>query len=143
MEDGKITGYLLDGNKYEKKVASYLRWHGYSRVRITKTSGDYGVDILARKGLHKYAVQCKYYSKPVGLAAVQQVVAGMAYYDCDRALVVTNNTFTRQANELAENNNVTLLANVSPYWMFFYDIILRVCGIMALILLYMLLHNNF
>ena len=105
----------MNGQKYEKKVAGYLRRHGYHNVRITKTSGDYGVDIIARKGFHRYAVQCKYYSKPVGVGAVQQVVGGMAYYDCDRAIVVTNNRFTRQAGELAGMNDVTLIPNISGY----------------------------
>jgi len=57
-------------------------------------------------------VQCKFYSHPVGVSAVQQVVGGMAYYDCDRAMVITNNTFTRQAKELAERNDVELLDNI-------------------------------
>jgi restriction system protein len=70
------------------------------------------VDITARRRGHKYAVQCKFYSHPVGVSAVQQVVGGMAYYGCDRAMVITNNTFTRQAKELAERNDVELLDNI-------------------------------
>ena len=64
------------------------------------------MDITARRRGHKYAVQCKFYSHPVGVSAVQQVVGGMAYYDCDRAMVITNNTFTRQAKELARRFNL-------------------------------------
>ncbi len=100
----------MDGKKYERKVASYLKRRGFYAVKVTGESGDYGVDVLARKGLHKYAVQCKYYSRPVGVHAVQQVVGGMAYYGCDRALVVTNNSFTRQAVSLAQKNNVELIS---------------------------------
>ena len=84
-------------------------------MKVTRGSGDYGVDVLARKIGHRYAVQCKYYSRPVGVSAVQQVVAGMAYYECDRGLVVTNTTFTRQAKELAELNGIDLIGKVSPY----------------------------
>lgn len=102
----------MNGKDYEKRVAGYLRYHGFRNVRLTGRSSDYGVDIVASKRRHKYAVQCKFYSKPVGVAAVQQVVGGMAYYDCDRAIVVTNNTFTRQARELASRNDVDLLENI-------------------------------
>ena len=102
----------MNGKDYEKKVADYLRSHGYRHVRITGRSSDYGVDIVASRRRHRYAVQCKFYSKPVGVAAVQQVVGGMAYYNCDRAMVVTNNTFTRQARELASMNEVELLDNI-------------------------------
>ena len=102
----------MNGKDYERCAASYLRTHGYRRVKITGNSSDYGVDITARRRGHKYAVQCKFYSHPVGVSAVQQVVVGMAYYDCDRAMVITNNTFTRQAKELAERNDVELLDNI-------------------------------
>ena len=39
----------------------------------------------------------------------------MAYYECDRGLVVTNTTFTRQAKELADLNGIDLIGKVSPY----------------------------
>ncbi|MBO4636978.1 MAG: restriction endonuclease [Clostridiales bacterium] len=101
----------MDGQKYERRVASYLRDRGFRKVDVTKASGDYGVDITARKLGKRYAIQCKYYSRPVGVNAVQQVVGGKAYYECDRAMVVTNTTFTRQAKELAELNDVILIEN--------------------------------
>ena len=102
----------MNGKDYERYAASYLRTHGYRHVKITGNSSDYGVDITAKRRGHKYAVQCKFYSHPVGVSAVQQVVGGMAYYDCDRAMVITNNSFTRQAKELAERNDVELLDNI-------------------------------
>ena len=101
----------MDGKKYEKRVAGYLCDRGFHAVEVTKASGDYGVDITARKLGKRYAVQCKYYSRPVGVNAVQQVVGGKAYYECDRAMVVTNTTFTRQARELADLNDVILVQN--------------------------------
>lgn len=100
------------GTSYEYSVADYLRKNGYSDVEVTKASGDYGVDVTAYRSGIKYAVQCKYYSKPVGLDAVQEVVAGKAYYNCDCAMVVTNNTFTESAITLAKHNGVILLDNV-------------------------------
>ncbi len=103
----------MDGHDYEYKVAQYLRNHGYTGVEVTQASGDYGVDVTAYKGHSKYAVQCKYYSKPVGVGAIQEAVAGMAMYDCDKAMVVTNNTFTKAAQNLADKNNVILLDGVT------------------------------
>ncbi len=103
----------MDGKKYEQRVALYLRNHGFKKVSVTKASNDYGVDIICYKHRKKYAVQCKYYSKPVGVHAVQEVVGGMRYYDCDRGMVVTNNTYTRQAVELADRNDVILVDKLS------------------------------
>lgn len=102
----------MTGYDYEYVVASYLRKQGFTGVQVTKGSGDFGVDVIAQKGRQKFAVQCKLYSYPVGVDAVQQVVTGMAMYGCNRAMVVINNTFTKAAEKLAEANNVVLLPNV-------------------------------
>ena len=102
----------MDGYEYEHLVAKYLKGHGYTGVEVTKASGDFGVDVIARKGHHKYAVQCKYYKNPVGLSAIQQAVAGKSFYNCDTAMVVTNSTFTKAAIKLARANNVILLSGV-------------------------------
>ena len=104
----------IDGHRYEHIVANHLKKMGYNGVSVTKASGDYGVDVIASKGGRKYAVQCKYYSNPVGVEAIQQAVAGMAMYGCSNAMVVTNNTFTAQARTLASKNHVVLLENVKP-----------------------------
>lgn len=103
----------MDGHDYEYLIARYLKSHGYTGTKVTKGSGDFGVDVIAHKGSHKYAVQCKYYSSPVGVSAVQEAVAGKAYYGCDSAMVVTNSTFTKAARELARVNKVVLLEGIT------------------------------
>jgi len=102
----------MNGIDYERQCVDYLRSRGYRHVRRTGNSSDYGVDIVAVRRRRRYAVQCKFYSRPVGVAAVQQVVGGMAYYNCDKAIVITNNSFTRQARELAERNDVELIGHI-------------------------------
>lgn len=98
----------MSGEEFEEYVYEILKRIGYKHIRLTQKSGDYGVDILATyKGVH-YAFQCKYYSKPVGVSAVQQAYSGCEYYDYDEAVVVTNQTFTRQAHALAMRNGVIL-----------------------------------
>jgi len=103
----------MTGHDYEYLVARYLRNNGYTSVKVTKGSGDYGVDVVAHKRGKKYAVQCKHYTGPVGLSAVQEAVAGKAMYKCDSAMVVTNSTFTNAARDLAKANNVVLIENVN------------------------------
>lgn len=102
----------MTGHDYERVVAAYLRNKGYNRVEVTKGSGDYGVDVIAHKGKKKYAVQCKYYTSPVSLGAVQEVIAGKAMYGCNAAMVVTNSTFTEAAEKLAKQNGVKLISGV-------------------------------
>lgn len=101
----------ISGYDYERFVARYLNSCGYN-AKTTQRSGDYGVDIVATKGGNRYAVQCKYYSYPVGVEAVQQVVGGMAHYHCNKAMVITNSTFTEPAKTLAAENGVKLKASI-------------------------------
>lgn len=116
---GKVIGVAFvsgqwDGAAYEAYVARYLTKEGYRKVTQTGRSGDMGVDIVAKKHGISYAVQCKYYSRPVSGTAVQEAVAGMAMYDCQRAMVVTNSTLTKAAKELAEANDVIVLEGLAP-----------------------------
>ena len=93
---------------YESFAIRYLRSCGYSNVHSTRGNGG-GAAITATKGIYKYAVQCKYYSAPVGIEAVQQVIAGMVYCNCDKAVVISNNTFTEPAKKLAAKSGVKLI----------------------------------
>lgn len=98
----------MDGYQFEYQCAEILKRNGFSRVQVTQSSGDQGVDIIARKHRKKYGIQCKYYSYPVGNKAIQEAYAGANFYDCDKAMVMTNLTFTRAATELAEKLEVEL-----------------------------------
>lgn len=99
--------------EYEQYVGSLLTYKGYKNVQVTPKSGDYGADIICKdKKGNKYAVQCKMYSKPVGYKAVEEVLGAMHYYNCNRAIVVTNNTYTKQAVEAANKVGVILWKNI-------------------------------
>ncbi len=98
----------LSGREFEFLCASVLRENGFSNVKVTPGSGDYGVDIIAEKGGLSYAIQCKHYSKNVGVKAAQEACSGKQYYNCDKAMVLTNSYFTQQAINFASNTNVIL-----------------------------------
>lgn len=99
---------LSDGWQFENYTANLLKKLGYSNVKVTSGSGDFGVDVLASKSGVKYAIQCKLYSNPVGNKAVQEIVSGRIYYNCDKAVVITNNYFTSAAQKLANATGVEL-----------------------------------
>ncbi len=106
----------MTGQEYEERCARRLRRCGFDRVTLTGGSGDQGVDILARHKGERYAIQCKYYSRPVGNHAVQEAFAGARYYGCDHGVVLTNSTFTPAAVELADSTGVLLWPeNALPY----------------------------
>ena len=83
---------LLEGHEFEYYCADLLMKRGFQEVEVTRGSGDYGIDILAERDGVTYAIQCKCYSVPVGVKAVQEAYAGRDYYDCmvgaDRKSVV-------------------------------------------------------
>ena len=94
----------MDGHTFEYYCAELLRKNGYRNVEVTKASGDQGIDIIAYKNGVKYGIQCKCYSSNIGNKAVQEVFAGIKFYDCKVGIVMTNRYYTASAKELAAKN---------------------------------------
>ena len=55
------------------------------------------------------AIQCKHYSKKVDNGAIQEINTALSMYRAHHGVVITNNYFTKPAQELAEANGVTLI----------------------------------
>lgn len=104
----------MTGVEYESFCVKYLKSELYNDIETTQISGDQGVDIIAYKDGEKTAFQCKYYDSPVGNKAIQEVFAGSKYYDCERAIVITNSTFTKSARDLANKLGVELWEDIWP-----------------------------
>lgn len=129
----------MDGHQYEYQCAKMLRSKGFTKVSVTKGSGDQGIDVIAYSGGKKYGIQCKYYTSPVGNHAVQEAFAGAKFYNCDVAVVMTNNTFTPAARELAKKTGVLLWGNSkvsqssNSFWLTkFIGIFVCIVGILGL-----------
>lgn len=99
---------LLEGHDFEVYCAELLKRRGFQEVEVTKGSGDYGIDILAEKEGVTYAIQCKCYTAPVGVKAVQEAYAGRDYYDRMVGAVLTNQYFTQPAVEAAKKLKILL-----------------------------------
>jgi HJR/Mrr/RecB family endonuclease len=97
----------MDGHEFERFLVILFKRLGYKTSHIGGSGGDFGADLIIEKDGAKICVQAKNYGNAaVGNDAVQQVIAGAAYYDCEAALVVTNSTFTKAAKEQAAGSNV-------------------------------------
>jgi HJR/Mrr/RecB family endonuclease len=99
---------LLSPLDFERHVAEYYRRCGY-RVRLTKRSGDQGIDVIAEGRDARIGVQVKHYTDAIGNKAVQEVVAGLRFYGCTRGVVVTTSRFTPAAEALARANGIELI----------------------------------
>lgn len=98
----------FNGFEFEQFCTELLEINRYENVQNTQKSVDYGIDIIAEKDNIKYAIQCKRYEQKVGNDAIQEAMAGKEYYECNIAIVLTNSTFTRNAQRLARSTGVIL-----------------------------------
>ena len=98
----------MEGHEFEHFCADLLRRRGFKEVIVTKGSGDFGIDILAERDGISYGIQCKNYSAPIGVKAVQEVYAGRDYYDCMVGVVMSNQYFTGPAVEADKKLKIVL-----------------------------------
>lgn len=131
LRDAALKPELLNDlppRHFEELVANLLRKAGY-RVELTKASRDGGYDIVATRQLplipgggEKILVQCKRYSRPIGLSEIHQLIGVRVRSGATSAMLVTTSNFTRQAAEAAAQGNIHLVdgAQVSKwltqYW---------------------------
>lgn len=102
----------ITGVQFEEIVAVLFDYFGY-KTKLTKRSGDYGVDIFASFKDVRYCIQTKlYYNHNVGSSAIQEINTAKNYYMCDYAVVITNSKYTKQALDMAENLNVILINRI-------------------------------
>lgn len=99
----------MEGIEFEEYVAKLLKNEGYSKIEVTKGSGDFGVDVLCFLDDESYAIQVKRYEKHVSRTAVSDAISGKDFYECDRAMVITNSYFTKGAKEMAESLDCKLV----------------------------------
>ena len=98
----------MSGEDFERFLGELFKRRGF-KVSYTATSGDYGADLILKDGEDIIAVQAKRYSSTVGVKAVQEIIGAVKMYNATEAWVVTNSHFTRQAEKLADINDVYLI----------------------------------
>lgn len=98
----------FNGKEFESFCKLLYEKMGYE-VSTTKSSGDYGVDLILNKNGIQTIGQCKRYSDKVSISAVQEIVAAKNYYNTYNSFIITNNYFTKPAITLAEANSVELI----------------------------------
>lgn len=98
----------MDPFEYEHLCAGEFNKNNWE-AKATQGSSDQGVDVIAKKDGKTLVAQCKRFTKPVGNKAVQEVVAGMKYYEATEGVVIAPNGFTNSAKNLAKANNIKLI----------------------------------
>jgi restriction system protein len=98
----------MQGTDFKNYLGVLFENMGYT-VKFTPASGDYGENLLLEKGGIRISVQAKRYKSTVGVKAIQEANSAKGFYSTNEAWVVTNNTFTKNAYNLAERNGVKLV----------------------------------
>lgn len=98
----------MEGEEFERFCVELLRKKGFRNIEVTNASHDFGIDILAMYQDVSYAIQCKCYSTPIGIRAIQEAYAGKDYYDCMVGVVMTNQSFTKSAVQFADKLKVLM-----------------------------------
>ena len=98
----------MDGHAFEHWTANQLHRHGWS-AEVTRGSGDQGVDVIAEKNGRRIGIQCKRWKANVGNKAVQEIFAGVQYFDLDHGCIVVTSGYTQSARALGHRLGVTLL----------------------------------
>ena len=98
----------FDGYQFETFTCDLLKALGFSDIKRTQGSSDFGVDVYAKNGDTSYVFQCKLYASPVGIKAVQEANSGRSFYNCKKAVVITNSYFTPHAISASEKLDIDL-----------------------------------
>ncbi|GAE35699.1 restriction endonuclease [Halalkalibacter akibai] len=100
----------MDGIEFEHYLGKVYNKLGYY-AEVTKPTGDFGADLILKRGKDKIAVQakCNGEGNNVGVDAINEVLGGAGVHGANKKIVVTNRYFTKNAKISATANNVKLV----------------------------------
>lgn len=100
---------IMEGYEFENYLKTLFFYAGFG-AETTKKAKDYGADIiLTDENGSKIVVQAKRYNKKVGVKSVQEIMGAMSHYKANEGMVVTNSTFSFEAETLAKDNSIRLV----------------------------------
>ena len=103
--------------EFEELVQQLMHYIGYPNVRVTKKTGDGGIDVLStritEKGIERIAAQCKRYRQPVGVHIAREFQG--AIHD-DKSIVkgylVVTSDFTSECRTYCDRNNIEMINGI-------------------------------
>ena len=102
----------LSGKEFENLIGQLLHKLRCS-IDYQSTGPDGGIDILATSEADLvsgcYIIQCKRYSKKVGVAAVRDLVGVVSDQRANKGILITNAEFTKPALDFAKGNPIELI----------------------------------
>ncbi|MDT8862984.1 restriction endonuclease [Alkalihalobacillus sp. MEB130] len=102
----------MSGHEFEDYLYVLFVALGYEETFLTKKSRDFGADLLFRdRSRRETVVQAKRITEKVGLDAVQEIFAAQAYYQADKAVIITTaKKLSEPCMKLAAATKVSIIA---------------------------------
>lgn len=110
---------------FELNVKNWIQSHGYRVVHLTgNPGGDGGVDIQATRENENLLIQCKYWhAENVGPAVVRELIGALTTFpEGSRGVIITSNSLTEGARNLALDKGIEFIENVNFLVPFKYKI---------------------
>lgn len=67
----------MSGSEFEEYLLAHFGKLGY-KGKLTKTTNDYGADLIVKKKKEVIVIQAKRHKSKVGIKAVQEIVSNVA-----------------------------------------------------------------
>ena len=94
--DDETWWWNLTGWDFEEEVAKVFRKHGY-KAKVTKKTGDNGVDIIMYKNKKKIIVQCKHYRDNATPESVRALWGVKDSFKADEVYLVASSGVSKQS----------------------------------------------
>ena len=103
--------WKLDGWEFEEEVAKVFRLNGY-RARVTRKTGDDGVDVIMYKDKDKIIVQCKHYVNPVGVSVARELNGIKDDFKATKLILVASSGVTQPCQDFIRNKPYFKILNL-------------------------------
>lgn len=106
----------MNPRQYEEMIAAHFRRKGYA-AQLTPHSNDYGVDCIAERPGERIAIQAKMYGRglrAVNRKTIMELRGAMHYFDCNKAILVTDGELLRDAWQVAAKLGVEVMCMEAP-----------------------------
>jgi len=106
LEDFTVRQFWVkqDGYTFEKNIADIFKRLGY-QVKLTKGSGDEGVDIFLDEDT---IVQCKATESQISPAVVRDLFGAMHHFNATKGIIVSTGGFSSGCHQFAHEKNIEL-----------------------------------
>ena len=94
--------WTLDGWEFEEEVARIFRLNGY-KAKVTKKTGDGGIDIILYKDNEKYIVQCKHYQSQLPIESVRALNGVKEDFGADKLIMVASSGLSSAGYDFLKN----------------------------------------